>query len=226
MYDNPRNFINILTQNDPLEPSIVTSLAITNNFYQCSISLPPYTTPAYSLFPCSSYPLPNSTFAHFLSKVPGPLSYGYLMLNSSFDVTIPPIVKFNYFSDSTNLANCVASMKSIGNVLGTETLKPYKVWQTEGIEGFEYLGQPLPNNRTDDASFEKFCKDTVASCCHCHGGCLVGKVVDGGLRVKGINALRVVDSSTFPTAPASHPQGFYLMLGGYMGIKILRERSD
>ncbi|KAM2362644.1 hypothetical protein ACFXTH_004772 [Malus domestica] len=115
MYDNPRNFINILTPNDPLEPSIVTSLAITNNFYQCSISLPPYTTPAYSLFPSSSYPLPNSTFAHFLSKVPGPLSHGSLTLNSSFDVTIPPNVKFNYFSDSTDLANCVAIMKSIGN---------------------------------------------------------------------------------------------------------------
>ncbi|KAB2609802.1 (R)-mandelonitrile lyase 2-like [Pyrus ussuriensis x Pyrus communis] len=212
MYDNPCNFINILTPNDPLEPSIVTSLAITNNFYQCSISLLPYTTPQSS-----------RTFAH-----------GSLTLNSSFDVTIPPNVKLNYFSDSMDLANCVASMKSIGNVLRTETLKPYKVWQTEGIEGFKFLGQPLPNNRTDDASFEKFCKDTVASYWHYHGGCLVGKVVDGGLRVKGINALRVVDSSTFPTAPASHPQGFYLMLGSnyvvewqiYMGIKILRERSD
>ncbi|XP_021803577.1 (R)-mandelonitrile lyase 2-like, partial [Prunus avium] len=59
---------------------------------------------------------------------------------------------------------------------------------------------------------------------HYHGGCLVGEVLDDDFRVTGINALRVVDGSTFPSTPASHPQGFYLMLGRYVGSKILQER--
>ncbi|CAN6676118.1 unnamed protein product [Malus baccata var. baccata] len=42
----------------------------------------------------------------------------------------------------------------------------------------------------------------------------------------GIKALHVVDSSTFPSTPASHPKRFYMMFGRYVGQKILQERSD
>ncbi|TQD95567.1 hypothetical protein C1H46_018806 [Malus baccata] len=224
LYDNPRNFINILPPN-PIEPSIVTVLGIREDFWQCSISCGPLTAPPYSLFPSQSYPLPiNSTFAHIPNKVPGPHSHGSLTLNSSSDVTIGPNVRFNYFSNATDLAHCVSGMKQIGYLLRTNAFKPYKTQDLPGIEGFTFLGLPLPNNQTDDA-LETFCRDSLASYWHYHGGCIVGKVVDGGLHVNGIDALRIVDSSTFPVTPASHPMGFYLMLGRYMGLQILQERS-
>ncbi|KAM1302283.1 hypothetical protein EV1_013246 [Malus domestica] len=223
LYDNPRNFINILPPN-PVEGSIVTALGIRNNFWQCSISGGPLTVPPYSFFPSQSYPLPNSTFLHIPNKVPGPLSHGSLTLNSSNDVTVGPNVVFNYYSNATDLAHCVSGMKQFSDLLRTDAFKPYKTEDLPGVEGFTFLGVPFPNNQTDDA-LETFCHDSLASYWHYHGGCIVGKVVDGGLRVSGIDALRVVDSSTFPVTPASHPMGFYLMLGRYMGLQILQERS-
>ncbi|XP_048440841.1 (R)-mandelonitrile lyase 1-like isoform X2 [Pyrus x bretschneideri] len=222
VYDNPRNFINILPPN-PIEASIVTVLGITDYFYQCSLSSLPLTTPAYSLFPTPL--VVNSTFAHIPSKIPGPLSHGSLTLNSSSDVRVGPNVRFNYFSDPMDLAHCVSAMKKMGDLLMTDALKPYKARDLPGIEGFNFLGQPLPKNQTDDASFETFCRDTVASYWHYHGGCLVGKVVDGSFHLNGIYGLRVADATLFPAAPASHPQGFYLMLGRYVGLQILKERS-
>ncbi|XP_021808878.1 (R)-mandelonitrile lyase 1-like isoform X1 [Prunus avium] len=223
VYDNPRNFINILPPK-PIEASVVTVLGIRSDYYQVSLSSLPFSTTPFSLFP-TSYPLPNSTFAHIVSQVPGPLSYGSLTLNSSSDVRIAPNIKFNYFSNSTDLANCVRGMKKLGDLLRTKTLEPYKARDVPGIEGFNYLGVPLPENQTDDASFETFCRDNAASYWHYHGGSLVTKVLDGSFRVMGIKGLRVADASTFPYEPNSHPLGFYLMLGRYVGLQILQERS-
>ncbi|ONI27611.1 hypothetical protein PRUPE_1G096400 [Prunus persica] len=224
VYDNPRNFVNILPPKPP-KPSYVTELGITDDFYQCSISMSNYSTPPFSLFPSPSYPLPTSTFAHIVNKISGPLSYGYVTLRSSIDARVHPNVKFNYFSNPTDLAHCVSGMKNIGNFLRTNNLKPYRAHpHLPDIDGFNFFGKPLPKNQSDDASFEKFCRNTVASYWHYHGGCLVGKVVDDRLRVMGIDSLRVVDASTFPSMPASHPQGFYMMLGRYMGIKIMQDR--
>ncbi|ONI27529.1 hypothetical protein PRUPE_1G092400 [Prunus persica] len=223
IYDNPRNFINILPPN-PIEPSTVTVLGITSDFYQCSLSSLPFSIAPFSFFPNPTYPLPKTTFAHIVNKVPGPLSYGTVTLQSTSDVRVAPNVKFNYYSNSTDLAHCVSGMKKIGEFLSSDALKPYKVEDLPGIEGFDILGIPLPEDQTDDAAFETFCQVAVASYWHYHGGCLVGEVLDDDFRVTGINALRVVDGSTFPSTPASHPQGFYLMLGRYVGSKILQER--
>lgn len=214
VYDNPRNFINILPPN-PIEASVVTVLGIRSDYYQVSLSSLPFSTPPFSLFP-TSYPLPNSTFAHIVSQVPGPLSYGSVTLKSSSNVKIAPNVRFNYFSNPTDLALCVRGMKRLGEVLRTEELRPYKARNVTGIEGFNYLGVPLPKNQNDDKALARFCRDNVASYWHYHGGSLVGKVLDGNFRVIGIKALRVVDGSTIPYEPCSHPQGYIMMLGRYM----------
>ncbi|KAG9135965.1 hypothetical protein Leryth_023733 [Lithospermum erythrorhizon] len=71
-----------------------------------------------------------------------------------------------------------------------------------------------------------FCKDTVTTIWHFHGGCLVGRVVDHDYKVIGIDALRVIDGSTFDYSPGTNPQATVMMLGRYMGLKIHRERSD
>ncbi|KAF4392711.1 hypothetical protein G4B88_029450 [Cannabis sativa] len=47
----------------------------------------------------------------------------------------------------------------------------------------------------------EFCRRTVSTIWHYHGGCLVGKVVDRNFRVIGIDALRVVDGSIFTVSP-------------------------
>ncbi|XP_055832203.1 protein HOTHEAD-like isoform X2 [Solanum dulcamara] len=59
---------------------------------------------------------------------------------------------------------------------------------------------------------------------HYHGGCQVGKVVDRDFRVFGVDGLRVIDGSTLIDSPGTNPQATVMMLGRYMGQKILRER--
>merc|ERR1712071_207318 len=73
-------------------------------------------------------------------------------------------------------------------------------------------------------SLEQFCKDTVMTIWHYHGGCKVGKVVDEDYRVLGVDGLRVIDGSTFNRSPGTNPQATVMMLGRYMGEKILHER--
>ncbi|KAM7489753.1 hypothetical protein LguiB_027237 [Lonicera macranthoides] len=59
----------------------------------------------------------------------------------------------------------------------------------------------------------EFCRKTLSTFYHFHGGCLEQKVVDGHLKVIGINALRVVDGSTFVVSPGTNPQATLMMFG-------------
>ncbi|BFG14662.1 hypothetical protein CerSpe_009360 [Prunus speciosa] len=212
MYDNPRNFINILPPS-PLDLSSLQIVGITSDFYIEALS---YNVPANPKY---------LTLANIAAKVPGPLSYGSLRLQSSFDVKIGPNVSFNYFTHPMDLARCVSGMRKLRDLLKTDSLEPFKTNSSSGTEGFKFYGPSLPVNETGNASFETFCRSTVATFWHYHGGCLVGKVVDGRLQVMGINALRVVDGSTFNFSPGTNPQATLMMLGRYVGLKILQERE-
>ncbi|CAL2258592.1 unnamed protein product [Prunus armeniaca] len=48
---------------------------------------------------------------------------------------------------------------------------------------------------------------------HYHGGCQVGRVVDKGYGVLGIDSLRVIDGSTFCHTPGANPEATVMMLG-------------
>ncbi|KAL0429900.1 UNVERIFIED_CONTAM: protein HOTHEAD [Sesamum radiatum] len=82
----------------------------------------------------------------------------------------------------------------------------------------------IPKHTNDTKSLEQFCKDTVITIWHYHGGCHVGKVVGPDYRVLGVERLRVVDGSTFYDSPGTNPQATVMMMGRYMGVKMLRER--
>ncbi|XP_010419173.1 PREDICTED: protein HOTHEAD-like [Camelina sativa] len=81
-----------------------------------------------------------------------------------------------------------------------------------------------PKQLNDTESMAQFCKDTVVTIWHYHGGCLVGKVVSPNRKVLGVDRLRVVDGSTFDESPGTNPQATLMMMGRYMGVKILRKR--
>ncbi|KAJ9559644.1 hypothetical protein OSB04_004804 [Centaurea solstitialis] len=83
----------------------------------------------------------------------------------------------------------------------------------------------IPRHTNDTESLEQFCKDTVITIWHYHGGCHVGQVVNTDYEVIGVHRLRVIDGSTFDESPGTNPQATVMMLGRYMGVKILRERS-
>ncbi|CAN6692708.1 unnamed protein product [Malus baccata var. baccata] len=226
MRDNPRNYITILPPFQ-LEPSTAQIAGITSDYYIETFSGLPFSTPAFSLFPNPTIPMTiNSTFGHIVVKHPAPLSYGSLKLQSSSDVKVGPNVKFNYFAQKPDLSRCVSAVRKMGDLLKTNSLKPFKTQDLPGEEGFNFFGPSLPMNQSDVASFETFCRNTVATFWHYHGGCLVGRVVDGDLRVMGIKALRVVDGSVFKSlSPGTNPQATLMMLGRYVGLRMLEERS-
>lgn len=88
----------------------------------------------------------------------------------------------------------------------------------------EFPVNMLPRHDNDSRSLEQFCKDTVMTIWHYHGGCQVGRVVDAEYRVLGVDALRVIDGSTLNASPGTNPQATVMMLGRYMGVKIQNER--
>lgn len=71
----------------------------------------------------------------------------------------------------------------------------------------------IPKHTNDTESLEQFCKDTVTTIWHYHGGCQVGKVVTPDYRVMNVNRLRVIDGSTFNESPGTNPQATVLMMG-------------
>jgi hypothetical protein len=75
------------------------------------------------------------------------------------------------------------------------------------------VGPALPVDQSNDRLMGEFCRRTVSTIWHYHGGCLVGKVVDRNFRVIGIDAFRVVDGSIFTVSPGTNPQSPLLMLG-------------
>ncbi|KAE8805763.1 protein HOTHEAD-like [Hordeum vulgare] len=81
----------------------------------------------------------------------------------------------------------------------------------------------MPRHPRDNRPLQQYCRDTVMTIWHYHGGCHVGPVVDTDYRVIGVAGLRVVDSSTFKYSPGTNPQATVMMLGRYMGLKIQEE---
>lgn len=74
----------------------------------------------------------------------------------------------------------------------------------------------IPRHTNDTKSIEQFCKDTVITIWHYHGGCHVGKVVSRDYQVLGVRRLRVIDSSTFTDSPGTNPQATVMMFGRYI----------
>ncbi|KAJ1272328.1 hypothetical protein BS78_06G193400 [Paspalum vaginatum] len=162
-----------------------------------------------------------------LEKVLGPLSTGHLELRNR-DPDDNPSVTFNYFSHPEDLRRCVAGLSVIERVVHSKAFEnfTYPHFSMEALLNMS-TGFPvnlLPRHDNDSTSLELFCRDTVMTIWHYHGGCQVGRVVDTEYRVLGVDALRVVDGSTFNASPGTNPQATVMMLGRYMGVRIQNER--
>ena len=151
-----------------------------------------------------------------LEKVRGPLSQGHLNLINT-NPNDNPSVTFNYFQHPQDLQRCVEGLRVIERVIQSRPMAPFR---------YDYLSLPillnmtasspinlLPHHANVSTSLEQYCKDTVMTIWHYHGGCQMGRVVDSDYRVTGIDALRVIDGSTFRDSPGTNPQATVMMLG-------------
>ncbi|CAN6705628.1 unnamed protein product [Malus baccata var. baccata] len=142
-----------------------------------------------------------------LEKIMGPLSRGHLALRNT-NPNDNSFVTFNYFKEPEDLRKCIEGMKTIIDVVNSDAYSKFR-YKYMPVEALIDLMLALPLNRRRKHanvtfSLEQFCIDTVLTICHYHGGCRVGRVVDKGYRVPGIDSLRVVDGSTFYRTPGTH----------------------
>ncbi|XP_040935637.1 protein HOTHEAD isoform X2 [Gossypium hirsutum] len=174
--------------------------------------------------------LPREAFkgGFILEKIAMPLSTGHLnLINTNIDNN--PSVTFNYFGHPRDLRRCVNGIRMAAKVIQSDRFTNFTKCDKPTVEKLLNMSVKaninlIPKHTNDTKSLEQFCKDTVITIWHYHGGCLVGKVVDPNHKVLGTRRLRIVDGSTFSESPGTNPQGTVLMMGRYMGVKILRRR--
>ncbi|CAN0878021.1 Protein HOTHEAD, partial [Linum grandiflorum] len=174
--------------------------------------------------------LPHEVFkgGFILEKIADPFSRGQLKLSNT-NVEDNPSVTFNYFSDPRDLERCVEGVRLATKIVQTKHFTEMVKCDVQTMEKILNASvhanvNLVPKHPNNTESLEQFCRDTVISIWHYHGGCHVGKVVDSEYRVLGVRRLRVVDGSTFDESPGTNPQATVLMMGRYMGLKILEDR--
>ncbi|XP_027364722.1 protein HOTHEAD-like [Abrus precatorius] len=162
-----------------------------------------------------------------LEKFIGPRSTGHVELITT-NPNDNPSVTFNYFKDPEDLRMCVEGMKTIIDVINSKAFSRFR-YHNMPVQTLIDLMLHLPVNlrpKHPSAAFslEQYCIDTVLTIWHYHGGCQRGKVVDHNYKVSGVESLRVIDGSTFNRSPGTNPQASVMMLGRYMGEKIIKRR--
>lgn len=129
-----------------------------------------------------------------------------------------PSVTFNYFSHPEDVARCVDGIRIIEKILRSKPFTNFTQCDKETMDklintSVQANVNLIPKNTNDTESLEQFCKDTVITIWHYHGGCHVGKVVSSDYKVLGANNLRVIDGSTFYDSPGTNPQATVMMMG-------------
>jgi choline dehydrogenase len=133
-----------------------------------------------------------------------PKSRGYVRVRSP-DPYVHPQILFNYLQreeDREGFRRCVRLTREI---IGQQAMDPYR--DGEIAPGAEV--------RTD-AQIDAFVRKNLESTYHPCGSCRMGEddmaVVDSQLRVRGVQGLRVVDSSVFPSEPNGNLNAPTIML--------------
>jgi choline dehydrogenase len=138
-------------------------------------------------------PFPGFTIGITLLR---PRSVGSLHIRSR-DVLQHPMMDPRYLSHEADAQLFMDGIKLARKLSQQPSLKPFVVRET----------RPGPEVQDEGALFD-YVRSTVQTAWHQVGTCRMGadaeSVVDPQLRVRGIDGLRVVDSSIFPTIPAAN----------------------
>jgi choline dehydrogenase len=129
-----------------------------------------------------------------------PRSRGRILLRGP-EPAAPPMINPGYLSDeaAVDLRTLVRGVRIAWRLLHTtRALAPFADAPRTALD----IG--------DDAALARFVRRSAASAHHPAGSCRMGTdemaVVDGELRVHGVERLRVVDASVMPTITRGHPR--------------------
>ena len=135
-----------------------------------------------------------------------PTSKGYLQIRSA-DPFAAPELHSNYLDTNYDRAVMLAGMRLMREIAATPAF-------SEVIEEEVYPGAEVK----DDAQMAEFIRQKAWTvfhqCCTCRMGTHPAEsVVDARLRVHGVQGLRVVDASVFPTIPTGNTNAPAIMVG-------------
>ncbi|KAL4867928.1 hypothetical protein BDV12DRAFT_170570 [Aspergillus spectabilis] len=146
----------------------------------------------------------NGSFGSIGAALVAPLSRGSVTISSP-NADTPPVIDLGYLTHPADQEIAIAIVKRLR-----------QVWAATGVTiGEEY--RPGPDVQTDEEILA-FLRETIVPVFHVAGTCAMGKrsdanaVVDSNARVIGVQGLRVVDASIFPTLPPGHPQSSCYMI--------------
>ncbi len=120
-------------------------------------------------------------------------SRGEIFLISA-DPAAAPGIRFNYFSDPSDLPRLTASLRTAMDLLASPAFDPVQV---------KFDGAAVPD-ATSDATLRKWIKDNLETSMHTHNSAAMGPaastsaVVDERCWVHGVERLRVADASIIP----------------------------
>lgn len=135
----------------------------------------------------------------FFGYVLRPESQGSVMIRSA-DPNDPPLIRPNYLSADYDRQTSVAMIRYMRELLRQKPLAPYLAEETA----------PGPGVQSDDEIIDAFARYGQSGY-HAAGTCKMGhdamSVLDDQLRVRGVEGLRVVDLSIFPTLISGNTNG-------------------
>jgi choline dehydrogenase len=115
----------------------------------------------------------------------------------SKDPFVAPAIQPNYLASEADLASCVEGVKLAREIFGSGRFNRFR--------GKEWW--PGEAAKTDD-DFAEHIRQTAETIYHPVGTCKMGNdaaaVVDGRLRARGLEGLRVVDASVIPFQITGH----------------------
>lgn len=148
-----------------------------------------------------------------------PKSRGWVHAASA-DPMVYPKIDPKYLDDPDDARVLLAGIKAVRRVAAQPSLSKLIVRET----------RPSSTASTDEALLD-YIRETTQTTWHVVGSCTMGasaadSVVDTRLRVHGIDGLRVVDSSVFPTIPSSNTNAPTIALGERAADIIARAWSN
>ena len=118
----------------------------------------------------------------------------------SRDAAAAPVIDANYFATEADRRHSIDLVHEMRRIIAQPALKPHVVVETS----------PGPNCTSDDEIIDAYLKNG-STCYHVAGTCRMGtdsrSVVDTRLRVRGVQGLRVMDTSVMPTLISGNTNG-------------------
>ncbi|MGX8014226.1 GMC family oxidoreductase (plasmid) [Mesorhizobium sp. ORM8.1] len=136
-----------------------------------------------------------------------PESTGQVAITSP-DPAADPAIQLDYLKEQKDQQVLLSALRMARRILESEPLRPY--YDTEQLPGAGLTG---------DDDLLRFAREYGTTAFHLCGSCRMGpasdpaNVVDNGLRVHGIDALRVADSSILPRIVSANTYATSVMIG-------------